>query len=232
MPFWDHVSELRRRVFVVLGAVAVGAGAGYVLFPYFFDIVVGVIGEDLYVTAITEGFLTRLRISILIGVFFSLPVALFEAVLFVFPALVRRERAVLLLALGATFALFVLGVAYAYRSVLPISIAFLKSREFFPEDLNRIISYSQFVTFFFQFLIGFGLCFQFPVVLLVLMKLDVFTVAALRRFFKYFAALAFGLSALITPPDVVSQILLAVPLLVLYGLCLAIGAIFFRSEEG
>ena len=232
MPFWDHVSELRRRVFVVLGAVALGAGAGYVLFPYFFDVVVGVIGEELYVTAITEGFLTRLRISVLIGVFVSLPVALFEVVLFVFPALVRRERMVLLLALAATFALFVLGVAYAYRSVLPISIAFLKSREFFPEDLNRIISYSQFVTFFFQFLIGFGLCFQFPVVLLVLMKLDVFTVTALRRFFKYFAALAFALAAIITPPDVVSQILLAVPLLLLYGLCLVIGAIFFRSEEG
>ncbi len=226
MSFWGHLLELRRRILVVVGFVAVFSVAGYLLFPYFFALVSEVIGEQLYATTIAEGFMTRLRIAVLLGMFLSLPVLLFQIMLFVFPALQRREKRFVLVLLVSTFLLFLGGVLYAYKSVLPVSVRFLKSGIFFPERVNRLISYRQFITFFFQFLLGFGVCFQFPVVLLALMKLGLFGVRALVRNFKYFVIGAFLFAAIITPPDMVSQILLALPMISLYALCILVGMLF------
>jgi len=226
MPFWEHVYELRRRIFIVLIFALVFTGAGYLFFPYFYRLIASTIGEELYATRITEGFLTRLKVSVLIGLFLSIPAFLFELVQFIFPALKPREKRFMLLLLVCTFLLFILGVWFAYGSVLPISINFLKSKEFFPENVSRLISYQTFITFFFQFLLGFGLCFQFPVVIVFLMRLGLIEVRTLVRFSKYFVIIAFLFSAILTPPDVISQIMLGVPMIALYGICILIGIIF------
>ncbi len=227
MPFWDHVVELRNRILVVLVCTLVFSVVGYLVFPWFFRQIAEVLGEDLYATKITEGFATRLRVAVLIGSIASIPMFLFELVLFVVPALTGREKTFMLLSLLATFALFVFGVAFAYRAVLPASITFLKSREFFPDSVGRLVSYGTFITFFFQFLLGFGLCFEFPVVIVLLLKLGVVRVRMLVAWFKYFVIAAFAVSAVITPtPDVVTQSMLALPMVGLYGLCIVVGWVF------
>lgn len=230
MTFWEHIYELRKRIFIVFGAVVIFSILGYFLFSYFVDIITEIIGEKLYALDIAEGFITRLRISFLIGFFLSIPILLFELSLFIFPALNKKEKRFMLLLLLTTFILFSLGIIFAFKAVLPISIEFLKSEVFFPDNVDRLISYNNFITFFFQFLVGFGISFQFPIVLLFLMKVGVLKVSVLIKNFKYVVIIIFTVAAIITPPDVVSQIMLAIPMLVLYTLCIILGKIFKLGE--
>lgn len=226
MTFWQHVYELRGRVFVIMVCALVLSVVGYLAFPWFFDLVARLLKEELYVTVITEGFVVRVRIAFLIGVLLTIPVFIFEIAAFVFPALSGKERRFLLMLLLSTFLLFLFGVGFAFRTVLPVSISWLKSEVFFPQNLHRLLSYHEFITFFFQFLLGFGLVFEFPVVILFLLKLGIISVRQLIRFFRFFLVVAVAAAAILSPgPDVASQILLAVPLIVLYLLCILLGRI-------
>lgn len=226
MTFWEHVYEIRNRLLVVLGSVFVFSVGCYFIFPFLFTAIHSIIGEELYATGIAEGFLTRLRISILGGIFLSIPILISQIILFIFPALQKKEKIFMLILMVSTFCLFLFGIIFAYQSVLPISMQFLKSKSFFPNNVSRLISYETFISFFFQFLIGFGICFQFPVVLIFLMKIGILNVNTLIKNFKFVLAGVFLISAIITPPDVVSQILLSIPMIILYSVCILIGKLF------
>lgn len=226
MLFWDHIEELRNRLLYVVISVLLFSIAGYLFYTSFFEIIANVIKEELYITQIAEGFMTRIRVGLMIGIFMSIPFLFFQIMQFVFPALTKRSKIFILLILSVSYILFIGGIIFAYETVMPISMQFLKSREFFPESVNRLISYDTFIAFFFQFLIGFGVCFQFPILLVTLLKLKVISVRGLLNFSKYFILTAFILSAIITPPDVVSQTLLTVPMIILYMACILIGKIF------
>jgi sec-independent protein translocase protein TatC len=226
MPFWSHVYEIRNRLLIVSIFILIFSIGGYLFFPEVYSVIQKTIGEKLYATNIAEGFVTRLRTSILLGVFFSIPALLFEIVLFLFPALNKKSKFYLLAVLISSFILFILGIVFAYKTVLPISINFLTSETFFPDTLRRLISYNAFTLFFIQFLIGFGTCFQFPLVLLFLMKTGVLKLSFLVKNFKYAIVIVLIISAVITPPDIVSQLLLSLPMMILYALCILIGKIF------
>ena len=230
MVFKSHILELRRRLIIVLGTVLVFSVAGYFLFPFIFDFLYKIVSESLYVTKIYEGFITRLKISLLIGVFFSIPVLLFELAAYIFPGLYKKERIIFLLILISAFILFLIGLYFSIQIVMPISMRFLKSRDFFPHNLNRIISYDAFVIFFTQFLIAFGLCFQFPVVVIILLYFKVLRVGLLIKYLKHFIAIIVLVSAILTPPDIISQLLLCVPLIFMYLLCILIGKLLDRKK--
>lgn len=229
MPFWAHVYELRRRLLVVVIATLAFGTAAYVFYPDVFSAIGGVLSESLegrlYVTEITEGFLTRLKAAALLGLFCSLPLLLFQLTVFLFPALKKGERAALLGTVVTAFLLFTGGLAFAYAAVLPLSVRFLSSPVFFPDRVSPLLSYGRFIHFFFQFLIGFGLCFEFPVVLLLLLKLRILSMKRLLSASRAVVVGCFLVAAVLTPPDVASQLLLALPLVILYFLTLLLGGI-------
>ncbi len=227
MPFWGHVYEIRSRIFVVLAAVIVFSIIGYVIFPFFVEALNDVIGEELYATGITEGFLARFKSALLFGVFGAIPLLLSEIILFIFPALKGKQKAALVAVVCIMFILFITGVVLANNAVLPMAIKFLKSDTFFPSNVGRLISYSAFIDFFFQFLLGFGIFFEFPVVLIFLMKVHLITPKFLVHNIKYFIPAIFLIAAILTPsPDVISQLMLATPTVVLYFLTILIGKVF------
>ena len=113
----------------------------------------------------------------------------------------------------------------SYKSVLPVSIKFLTSSHFFPENVGRLLSYNDFLKFFFTFIIGFGVCFQFPIIILFLLKIGLIKMKFLTKNYKYFIIACFVLAAILTPPDVISQIFLALPMIFLYSLSIIIGKI-------
>jgi len=231
MAFWDHVYEIRNRLLVVTGSVLVLSVASSLFYPLIVKEVGNIIKEEVYVFTYPGGFLTLVNISILLGLFFSIPILLSQIILFVLPALKAREKVYMFLALGSSYLLFLSGVFFAYKSVLPASIIFLKQKIFYPENVVRVISFEKFISFLFQFLIGFGLCFQFPVVLLFLLKMNIIRTASLIKNFKYVVGIIFIISAILTPPDIVSQIALAAPMVVLYLLCILIGIIFIPHNK-
>ena len=226
MPFWDHIVELRNRMLVVVISIALLSVCGYFLFPSFVRLLYPLIGENLYVTGIAEGFLTRMEVSFLFGALLSFPMLFSQVSFFLAPALSRKQKIVLFIALSTSLLLFIGGVSFAYESVLPLSIKFLKADQFFPDNVNRLISFSSFIMFFFQFLLGFGFFFEFPVALLILMKMEITTPAMLLKNSKIVIPFIFLIAAILTPPDVVSQVLLATPMVALYYLCIAIGFAF------
>lgn len=230
MTFWEHVQHLRNRLLWGLGAWILATVLGYALFPVIHQELVQVLGEGLYATALGEGFVTRFRIAFLVGLLLSLPVFVVALVSFVFPALTRHEQWVVLLASLAVNLLFIGGLLFSYRMILPLSVAFLKSPEFSPPHLTRIIGYASFVGFVFQVLLAFGLVFQFPVLLLALLRLKLVRRHNLIRWFRYFVIAAFVLAAVITPPDVISQVMLALPLILLYLGCIGLAKLLGMGE--
>lgn len=228
--FIDHLCELRSRILTCLAAIVVLAICGYYLFPRVIRFLTAPLGEDLYVLHITEAFLTRLKVAIFTGVVLALPLIVYEFVMFVLPALKKREREILLGGILGGGILFFIGVVFSYDLILPLSIKFLKSKQFFLPGFQRQLVYGDFVTFVFQFLLAFGLAFQFPVILLILMKLSILKRSTLKRNFRYVIVLCFAAAALLTPPDIISQILLALPLIGLYGLAIFLAHIFKLGE--
>ena len=243
MPFLEHAAELRRRVIISLLAVLLGAIACYL----FYEPVLAVLlrplhllpaatateadGEYLFINTIFEGFLVRVKVALIAGAVLSLPVHLYNLVRFIFPGLTRRERRAVTATLAASFVLLLLGFFYSYYSVIPLSVRFLVSAGFIPPGVGLLLNFQRNVFFVFQFLLVFLLVFQIPILLVVLMMTGVVTRRALLRASRYAVVLIFALSAVVTPPDVVSQVSLAVPMVGMFFLSILIAKLLGFGAE-
>ncbi len=225
-PFWDHVVELRNRMLWVVAAVVVFSIAGYIIFPYFVQFISGILGEKLYINTIAEGFFTRMDVSLIFGCICALPLFIIQVCLFTFPGLTGHEKKIVLWSIIAAFALFSTGIFFTFQSVLPASLRFFKAEGIFPGNVGMMINYSKFIEFIFKFMLACGLCFEFPVVLIVLLQFNILTTAILVKNLKYVIVVIFILAAVLAP-DVISQITLALPMVILYLLTL-MAASFFR----
>jgi sec-independent protein translocase protein TatC len=223
MPFWEHVEELRKRIIIASLFVIAGTIAGYILYPQFVDLMLKTIGEQLFAFQITEGFLVRLKIALAIGLFLSLPIVVFEIVLFILPALKANEKKILLAFLLCSYILFLGGIAFAFQACFTPAIQFFKSTDFYPENVGRMISFTDFFDFFMGFLMAFGICFQFPIVIILLLKFRIVPFRFFLKNFRYFIIVIFIAAAVITPSvDAVTCTFVALPMLALYSLTLLI----------
>ncbi len=235
----DHLIELRRRVIYALAALAVGTAVAFALYEPlitflrqpFTALPENAFPGQLYVHSVTEGFLVRIRVALLGGAVLSLPVIVYHILRFVFPGLYTNERRTIAFAIGASSILAIGGFLYSYSQLLPISLRFLTSSGFIPEDVGVLLSYRMSLGFVLQVLLIAVLLFQLPVVVVVLMKLDVLPRRSAIKAAPYVIVSLVGLSAILTPPDVISQLGLAVPLAALYFLAVLVGRIF-RLGEG
>jgi sec-independent protein translocase protein TatC len=180
------------------------------------------LGEKLFITRIYEGFTTRIEVSILLGVVFSIPFIVFEFLSFILPGLHRKERSTIILFLISSLGLFGGGVFLSMKLVLPWSIRFLKSGTFFIQSLNNVISYGSFLTFVSNFVLIFCAILQFPIVIMILLYFRIISTAFLAKSFKYFIPIALVAGAIIAP-DIGSQLFLAVPFCLLYLFCILLG---------
>lgn len=241
MHILDHVRELRRRVIFSLIALAIGAAVAFVfadaivaLFTVQFENMAQESSLDarLFVGNVTEGFVIRLKLALIAGAVLALPAILYNILAFIFPGLKRKERRATLIALIVSFVLAVGGFYYAYTQILPISIEFLTGSDFIPERVGVLLNYASNVDFVLQLLLIAVLLFQLPVVMVMLMRLGVLTRKAALRASRYVIIGILLLSAILTPPDVISQVFLGVPLVGLYFLAILVARIFrFGSEE-
>ena len=249
MTFTEHATELRRRLIVSLLAVVAGAVVGYSLYDWILAILLrplallaqlpqadltdaAVAEARLYINTVFEGFLVRLKVAVIAGVVMSLPVHLYNVVRFVFPALSRRERRAMGGALFASTVLLVAGFLYAYHNVIPLSVRFLTGAGFIPDGVGLLLGFERNVFFIFQLLLVFLLVFQVPILLVLLMMTGTLKRRALLASSRYAIVVIFALSALVTPPDVVSQLALGVPMVAMFFLSILVARIFgFGGEE-
>ncbi len=230
MTFTEHLAELRTRIIRSLIAVGVCGVAGFVLSEKIFELMRKPLGDtSLQGLTPIEFFTTKLSIALHIGVFLGLPVILYQMMMFVMPALKPRERSVMLSGLLASGFLTIAGLSVAFLIVLPKVFPVLQS--FAPPGVVANYQYEKYVNIVFRFLIGFAVGFQFPIVMVSLVHLGVVPVGFFVKNAKYVLVLILVVSAILTPPDVISQVLMAVPLFALYIVSLGVAYIFRKRES-
>ena len=197
-----------------------------------FEAISGSDAEDiLFVNSIFEGFLTKIKVAFLCGIILSLPVHFYNVIRFVFPGLKPKEKQVIGISLSASFILVALSAYYAYYQIIPISIAFLTNTGFIPERVGLLLNYQKNIFYVFRFMLVTLILFQLPIILEVLMVVSLVKRRTLMRTSRFFVVGIFVLSALMTPPDFISQVSVALPLILLFFLTILIAKIFHFGEQ-
>jgi sec-independent protein translocase protein TatC len=235
-PLLDHLVELRRRLlYCVIALVLTFAIAFYFAKPIFGFLVhpLAAAGQDrLIFTQIFEAFLVQIKVAFFAALMVSFPVIANQLWQFVAPGLYRKEKKALLPFLLATPVLFLMGAALAYYFAIPVALNFLLGLEgdlgggVKQEALPAVGNYLDFVM---QFLFAFGISFLLPVLLMLLERAGIVTYEQLKGAWRYAVVAAFAVAAVLTPPDIGSQLLLAGPLCALYFLSLI--AIWFTRRR-
>lgn len=235
MPLLDHLIELRRRLLWSFLALAIAFGISiYFARPIFGFLVQPLLASGqtkLIYTAIFEAFFVEIKVAFFAAAFFSFPVFATQLWRFVAPGLYSKEKRAFLPFLLATPILFTVGAAMAYYMAIPVALTYLLGfggnvGGVEQEALPGVDNYLNFVM---KFIFGFGISFLLPVLLMLLERAGIVTLEQLRGARRYAIVGAFAIAAVLTPPDVVSQLLLAIPLCILYEL--AIITIWFTRRR-
>lgn len=230
MGFLDHLEELRRRLIKMILAVLVGASCALVFGEEIFQFVIRPLGDlPLHVTTVTGSFYAYLTVSLFAGVIAVIPYLFYQFWGFVAPGLYRRESKTILPAIFASTMLFLLGSGFCFEIVLPLAIEYLIG--FGENTLVPIITVGSYISFAGMMIVAFGLGFNFPVVAYFLAKLGLITARTLSkgRRIGFVVILIFG--AILTPPDIFTQMLLAGPLYLLYEVSIIVVRLTNRDDE-
>ncbi len=233
LPFTAHLEELRNRLVRCFIAIAVGFAIAYIFKEKLFDILTQPLirvmeqGDTLIFTGIPEAFFTYLKVSLLAGILLAVPVILYEFWMFVAPGLYPKERRLLIPIVIISSLFFVGGALFGYFIVFPYGFKFLLG--FATETLRPLPSMKEYLSFSAKLLLAFGFVFELPIVITFMAKLGLVTVDFLKRNRKYALLLFFVVSAILTPPDVVTQIMMSVPLMILYEISIVGARVFGRK---
>lgn len=234
LPFTAHLEELRRRLIASFAAVGIGFVLCYTVKETLFEILtrplIEVMPNDgkIIFTGLPEAFFTYLKVSFLAGLMLSAPVLLYHFWMFVAPGLYRKERHLLLPILFLSSVFFVGGALFGYFVVFPFGFQFFLG--FATEHIQALPSMREYLSFAAKLLLAFGLVFEMPLVITALARLGIVSPEQLKRFRKYAVVVFFAGSAIITPPDVVTQVMMALPLMLLYEISIFSARMFRRRK--
>jgi sec-independent protein translocase protein TatC len=236
-PFVSHLIELRDRLIraflavgIAFGILALYPGPGQ-LYDWLAAPLVSHLpqGATMIATNVISPFLVPLKITLLAAFMLALPVVLYQVWAFVAPGLYSHEKRLVLPLVISSTLLFLIGVAFCYFFVFGQVFKFIQS--FAPKSITAAPDIEAYLGFVMNMFIAFGAAFEVPVVVVVLARMGIVTVEKLKEFRGYFIVLAFVIAAIITPPDVVSQLALAIPMCLLYELGLWASRLFIRYSK-
>lgn len=229
MGILDHLADLRKVLIDSSLAAFAGAVLAWFVSAQLLEILINpIIDEGIYFTAPNEAFMTRLKLAGAAGLFVVAPFIFFKIYLFVLPGLHKKEKKVVTPLLIATAVLFYAGVAFAYLVVIPQVITFLLG--FGTEFMSPLIGVGPYFNFVSRLCLAFGLVFQLPILVLFLSVLGVVNPRMLLKTWRFAIIVVFTLSAVLTPPDVVSQVMMAGPVLVLYLVSVLVAILVTRNR--
>ncbi len=221
MPFYSHLAELRKRIIVVLVVFIIATFASFSFTKPMADFIMKpASGLKFVFLSPPDLFIAFVKLSVYAGLAFSLPVIIYEIWMFVRPAIGATERRSILGALLFSGLFFVAGAAFAYFVIVPFTIRFFLS--YSSQMVEPMISIKEYLGFISDLCVAFGLTFELPIAAAVLGALGILKAEILIRSRRIAILGIFIVAAIVTPPDVVSQILLAVPMLGLFELSIAI----------
>jgi len=227
MPFWNHVDELRSRLIKsLLTIISFSIGA------YFFsDLILQIISQpnfeimdkvNLQVLKVTSMFMIKIYISLMLGIMFSMPVMLYQFWRFVSPAVNRKLNFVTIFLFLMSTVFFIAGGYFAYTSIIPISISFFTSLTSEAVAVDYNITLENYLNYVIWMVFVGGLVFQLPIISIILKKMGLIDHLLLRRGRRYSILIIVVFAAILTPPDPFSQLLFAIPLIILYEVSIVI----------
>jgi sec-independent protein translocase protein TatC len=254
MPLTQHLSQLRKRIIICFIAIVTGMIASYILYDIIvLDIIKGPIDalsgrEDNFFVLInpfsslintfrqnlgnpvfnlhyigpTEGFVSKFLVSFFSGIIIAFPFVIIQVWLFISPGLKKKEKKLILLYFPLMVMLFIIGITFAYFVLIPLGLYFLLN---ISNNLVPMITISKYISLVISLLILFGLLFELPLVILFLTRLGVITPEFLSRKRRYAIFFIFIIAALLTPPDIFTQFIMAVPLILLYEVSILVSKV-------
>ncbi len=234
LPLTAHLQELRKRLIASLIAVGVAFIFCYAFADSIFNILAYPLlrmmppGGSLIFISVAEAFFTYMKVAFIAGLILVSPFILYQIWAFVAPGLYQKEkRYVIPFVLGGSF-FFALGVLFGYFVAIPLGFKFLLG--YATEFIKPMPSMKEYLSFSIKFLLAFGLVFEFPVVLVLLAKIGIIDARMLARQRKYAILLIFVFAAVVTPPDLISQVLMALPLMALYEMSILLSKVFGKKR--
>jgi sec-independent protein translocase protein TatC len=235
MPFTEHLEELRKRLIYSLIAVGVGFVACYTvkehLFTWLTLPLLDALPQDqgLIFTGLTEPFFAYLKVALLGGVILALPVIMYQIWRFVGPGLYDTEKKMVLPLVVCSCFFFLLGAGFGYFLVFPLGFTVLLT--FASDSMQALPSVKEYLSLATKLLLAFGLVFEMPLFISVFARVGLVSVSGLKKNRKYalVAFLIFG--AMLTPPDVITQLLMALPMMVLWEVGILGAMIFGRKKQ-
>ena len=236
--FISHLIELRTRlvrasavvlvVFIVLFAIWPGAAAVY---DFLAQPMMNALpeGSKMIATGVITPFMVPMKVTMMLALMISLPWVLYQAWAFVAPGLYTHEKRLVAPLIISSSALFILGVAFCYYFVFGTVFKFIN--EFAPKSISVAPDIENYLDFVLTMCLAFGLTFEVPVVVIVLVRMGLVTVEKLKSIRPYVIVGAFVVAAVVTPPDVMSQLFLAIPLCLLYELGLLLAPFFAKATQ-
>jgi sec-independent protein translocase protein TatC len=236
-PFIQHLKELRDRLVKAFIAVALACMVLSVfpgpseLYDYLAAPLVANLpeGTKLIATSVISPFLVPLKIMLMTGFLVALPVVLYQVWAFVAPGLYMHEKKLVLPLVVSSTLLFFIGVAFCYFFVFGQVFKFIQS--FAPKSITAAPDIEAYLSFVLTMFVAFGLAFEVPIVVIVLARMNLVSIQKLKDFRSYFIVLAFIIAAIVTPPDVVSQLALAIPMVILYEVGIWAAQLFIKHTR-
>jgi sec-independent protein translocase protein TatC len=236
LAFTDHLEELRKRFIICLAATGIGFAISYFFSEQIYQILALPVrnvlqDENSFIfTSLTEPFFTYLKLAFFSGIALASPVIISQIWAFVAPGLYKNEKKYSIPFVLLSTLFFVIGVLFCFFVVFPIACTFFAG---FAQAgvIEMKLKMSDYLSFSCAFLLAFGLVFELPIFILFLTKIGVVNHSQLTKNRKYVILLAFVASAILTPPDIISQVLMAVPLLILYELSIVLAKIVGKKPS-
>jgi sec-independent protein translocase protein TatC len=236
MHIFQHLRELRKRLIISLITFSIFFILAFFIYDYIVDLFIkfyssSSLGDNkLFVNSIVEGMTTQIKVALITGLILSIPMHLYNIIAFTFPGLEAKEKRYIIIALVCSFILIILSIYLSYFKILPISIEFLTNGGFIPDDVGLLLNYKTNLFYALYFVFCSIIAFQSPIIFVMLMAFNIIKRKDALKFSRYIVVVIFIISAIVTPPDVVSQVGLALPLVILYFLAILVAKIFKFGE--
>ncbi len=235
-PFISHLIELRSRlirsIIAVLAVFLCLVNWARDIYSLLAQPMLAALpqGGHMIATDVAGAFFVPMKVTLMLSFLIALPYVLYQAWSFVAPGLYAKERKMTAPLLVASVMLFFCGMSFAFFVVFPTVFTFVN--KFAPEGVSVMTDIDKYLTFVLTTFLAFGMTFEVPVIVIVLVKAGIVSIAKLKEVRSYVIVGAFVISAIFTPPDVLSQFLMSIPLCLLYEACIIAASIMVKSQRG